>query len=331
MCRINNFVPWTKVAYYMDRRTKDQVYQRYVYSLRETLRKGAFTNDEDFVVMVGVKLFGHDWARIVDFMPHRTANQIHSRYNTFLKANFATWTTEENQRLLECVKLHGTKNWTKIAEEVGGSKTRTQCRNRFNSIYRKYLKNPDDFNLAKVKNSSLQSRRQDELHAKLDEQLDRFLRAQQAERMREDAQGVARSSYHVTPSGARIAREDLYEFLFELKEKLPSESTQTAYLDERGGRMPKRRRRVTDAEISSLSVRATTGSCSWRHPLLALRKNARTGKMETVLTAPRKGPGRPAVNRNTELSKKSRRLDRILMHYFRPAWVGIGKRKRGSK
>jgi len=27
MCRINNFVPWTKVAYYMDRRTKDQVYQ----------------------------------------------------------------------------------------------------------------------------------------------------------------------------------------------------------------------------------------------------------------------------------------------------------------
>ena len=27
MCRINNFVPWTKVAYYMDKRTKDQVYQ----------------------------------------------------------------------------------------------------------------------------------------------------------------------------------------------------------------------------------------------------------------------------------------------------------------
>ena len=279
--------------------------------------------------MVGVRLFGHDWARIVDFMPHRTANQIHSRYNTFLKANFATWTNEENQRLLECVKKHGTKNWTKIAEEVGGSKTRTQCRNRFNSIYRKYLKNPDDFNLSKVKNSSLQNRRQEELHAKLDEQLERFLRAQQAERMREDAQGVVRSSYHVTPSGARIAREDLYEFLFELKEKLPSESTQSNYLDQ-SGQVPKRRKKFTDAQIGSLSVRATTGSCSWRHPLLTVRKNARTGKMETVVAANR-GVGRPAVNRDTELSKKSRRLDRILMHYFRPAWVGIGKRKRGSK
>lgn len=96
-CRINSFVPWTKVAYYMDRRTKEQCYQRYVYSLRETLRKGGFAADEDFVVMVGVKLFGMDWAKIVDFMPHRTANQIHSRYNTFLKANFATWTNEENQ------------------------------------------------------------------------------------------------------------------------------------------------------------------------------------------------------------------------------------------
>ena len=297
------------------------------------MRKGAFTNDEDFVIMVGERLFGHDWARIVDFMPYRTANQIHSRYNTFLKANFATWTTEENQRLLECVKKHGTKNWTKIAQEVSGSKTRTQCRNRFNSIYRKYLKNPDDFNLAKVKNSDLQSRRQDELHAKLDEQLERFLSAQQAERMKEDAQGVSRSSYHVTPSGARVAREDLYEFLFLLKEKLPSESTQSAYIDECGGHgraATKRRRKFTDAEIGSLSVRATTGSGSWRLPFLTVRKNARTGKMETV-AAVRKGPGRPAVNRNTELSKKSRRLDRILMHYFRPAWVGIGKRKRGSK
>ena len=139
-----------------------------------------------------------------------------------------------------------------------------------------------------------------------------------------------RSSYHVTPSGARIAREDLYEFLFALKEKLPNESTQSAYLDEYS-QMPKKRRKFTDAEIGSLSVRATTGSCSWRHPFLTVRKNARTGKMETVVATTNKGPGRPAVNRNADLSRKSRRLDRILMHYFRPAWVGIGKRKRGSK
>ncbi len=95
-CRINNYVPWTKVSHLMERRTKEQCYQRFVYSLRDNLRKGAFNSDEDFVVMVGVKLFGQDWAKIVDFIPHRTPNQIHSRYNTFLKANFSTWTTEED-------------------------------------------------------------------------------------------------------------------------------------------------------------------------------------------------------------------------------------------
>ena len=38
--RINNYIPWTKVAYYMERRTKDQCYQRYVYSLRDNIKKG---------------------------------------------------------------------------------------------------------------------------------------------------------------------------------------------------------------------------------------------------------------------------------------------------
>ena len=42
-CRINkHFVPWPKVSYYMSNRTKDQCYQRYVYSLQSHLRKGIF-------------------------------------------------------------------------------------------------------------------------------------------------------------------------------------------------------------------------------------------------------------------------------------------------
>ena len=42
-CRINNHIPWSKVSYYMTKRTKDQCYQRYIYSLRDNIRKGTFT------------------------------------------------------------------------------------------------------------------------------------------------------------------------------------------------------------------------------------------------------------------------------------------------
>jgi len=115
----------------MDRRTKEQCFQRYTYSLRESLRKGPFTESEDFIVMTGVRIFGEaSWARIADFIPHRTAQQIHSRYNNFLKVNFDSWTPKDDFKLLELVKKHDAKNWVKVAKEFE-TKTRTQCRNRF--------------------------------------------------------------------------------------------------------------------------------------------------------------------------------------------------------
>ena len=87
LLRINRFIPWPKVAYFMKNRTKDQCYQRYTYSLKDSLRKGFFSEAEDYMIMVGVKIFGQQWAKIADFMPHRTAVQLHSRHNTFLRVS----------------------------------------------------------------------------------------------------------------------------------------------------------------------------------------------------------------------------------------------------
>ena len=90
--RIHRFIPWNKVAFYMNARTKDQCYQRYMCSLREQLQRGFFNEVEDFVIIVGVRLFGQNWGRIADFIPSRTPMQIHSRYNTFLKVRlFSTF------------------------------------------------------------------------------------------------------------------------------------------------------------------------------------------------------------------------------------------------
>jgi hypothetical protein len=52
-CRINDFIPWAKVSFYMERRTKEQCYQRYVYSLKDSIRRGAFTDAEDMILIIG--------------------------------------------------------------------------------------------------------------------------------------------------------------------------------------------------------------------------------------------------------------------------------------
>ena len=55
-CRLNKYVPWQKVAYFMERRTKDQCYQRFVFSLRDNIRKGPYSEAEDMLLVMGEKV-----------------------------------------------------------------------------------------------------------------------------------------------------------------------------------------------------------------------------------------------------------------------------------
>ena len=42
-----------------------------------------------------------------------------------------TWTAEEDQKLTEAVRAHGTENWIVVAQYVGGGRTRSQCSQRW--------------------------------------------------------------------------------------------------------------------------------------------------------------------------------------------------------
>ena len=179
-CRINkHFVPWPKVSYYMSNRTKDQCYQRYVYSLQSHLRKGVFTENEDFVILIGVNLFSHNWAKISEYLPNRTPIQIHSRFNTFLNVNFKSWSQEEDLKLLQLVKEKGYRVWAEIAKSFQ-DRTRSQCRNRFYIIYKMFQLQPNSFDLNKMKYRSqeevtLQGRRQKTLYDNLKKKVNIFL------------------------------------------------------------------------------------------------------------------------------------------------------------
>ena len=219
--RIHRFVPWTKVSYYMHNRTKDQCYQRYVYSLRDEVRQGFFEEAEDFIILVGVKLFGTVWARISHFIPSRTPMQIHSRYNTFLKANFDNWTAEEDYQLLKAVKETSNKSdWKSVANAFDNKRTRSQCRQRFYFIHRSY-KQSSNFSLQQIPYSgskeSRQKKRQQELYAKLEEKVGEFLRANSvASNCEEELEEVGdplKVGFHVTPDGDKVPMKALIQFM----------------------------------------------------------------------------------------------------------------------
>ena len=112
--------------------------------------------------------------------------QIHSRYNTFLKANFDNWTADEDFQLLSAVKANKSGDWKGVSGSFI-SRTRSQCRQRFYFIRRYYKKDTErstHFSLTKIpydKKESVQKKRQQELYIKLEEKVGEFLRLNKVE------------------------------------------------------------------------------------------------------------------------------------------------------
>ena len=86
ICPIIRFFWWLylilfslQVSFYMPNRTKEQCYQRWAISVKKGIWKGRFNEIEDFIIIIGVKLFGKKWAKIADYVPHRGASQVFSR------------------------------------------------------------------------------------------------------------------------------------------------------------------------------------------------------------------------------------------------------------
>jgi len=172
--RINNLIPWSKIACHMECRTKDQCWQRYLYSLREDIRRGPFTDEEDMLLLAGVEMYGTDWSKIGNHFISRTPIQIFSRWNSFLKPDFQNWTQEEDFCLLDLVKKYGEKGWLKISKEMNFDRifTNVQVSRRYKTLKAKYgkldasRKNPK----LKYKNApGLSSVRQNEVYMKTSE------------------------------------------------------------------------------------------------------------------------------------------------------------------
>ncbi|XP_050084129.1 uncharacterized protein LOC126570431 [Anopheles aquasalis] len=148
--RIGKVIVWNKVVENMPYRNKTQVYTRYMFTLKQPLRNIKFSPEEDCVIIAYVQRFGENFRFFPDGMLlGRTTRQIQARYrNTLRYVNKrATWSLEEDQRLMDYIDEHRaevdakTISWAHCANSLGNH-SRFSCRTRYYTIVRFLEKNP---------------------------------------------------------------------------------------------------------------------------------------------------------------------------------------------
>ncbi|KOC68931.1 snRNA-activating protein complex subunit 4 [Habropoda laboriosa] len=139
--KIGDFIPWGEVASWMQNRTKQQAYFRWIYSLAPYLTKGRFTKSEDNILKDAVIKYGTNFRKIsAALMPNRSTIQLHDHYQTLttnLVENWNRWTLTEDVKLLDLFRRIG-PNWSAIAKEFT-CKSRTHLRHRHAAL-QKYIK-----------------------------------------------------------------------------------------------------------------------------------------------------------------------------------------------
>lgn len=77
---------------------------------------------------------GKNWKQIASYIPGKTEVQCLHRWTKVLNPNVTKgpWTTEEDNRVVELVALHGAKKWSIIAQNLPG-RIGKQCRERWHN------------------------------------------------------------------------------------------------------------------------------------------------------------------------------------------------------
>jgi lysophospholipase L1-like esterase len=129
---------WVAVAALVPGRTNRQCRQRWSQSLDPDIGKiaGKWIPEEDTKLIEAVKRHGKAWVAVAALVPGRTNEQCNKRWTQTLDPDIGKkavqWAPEEDTKLAEAVKRHGT-DWVAVAALVHGRPNR-QCRRRWTLI-----------------------------------------------------------------------------------------------------------------------------------------------------------------------------------------------------
>ncbi|XP_011562635.3 snRNA-activating protein complex subunit 4 [Plutella xylostella] len=139
--RLDNYIPWSKIAPKMPNRTKLQIYNKY---MRTHEKRGRFLPEEDSVLLTCVDKYGLDFKKISHFVNGRTMQQLRNRYFILQKCNrmTAVWTIEEDKKLLQFMgNKESGLNYAELVKHFPG-KDRTNIRSRYMTLVKWMETNP---------------------------------------------------------------------------------------------------------------------------------------------------------------------------------------------
>jgi hypothetical protein len=137
-------VDWIAIAALVPGRTRTQCRYRWVVldpSIdRANGRAGKWKEDEDTKLKDAVETHGDkDWVAVAAMIPGRTRIQCYKRWLDALNPNIeqsngctgrTKWKADEDSKLTDAVKMHGDKDWVKVAALIPG-RTRKSCWKRW--------------------------------------------------------------------------------------------------------------------------------------------------------------------------------------------------------
>lgn len=104
--------------------------------------KKSFTKEEDDLLRAKIAKYGENWKAISAEMAPRSIKQCRERWTHYLSPNLnkSEWTEEEDAKLQEFVRHHGTK-WSLISKHFS-HRTDTALKNRWLVLMRKRASAP---------------------------------------------------------------------------------------------------------------------------------------------------------------------------------------------
>jgi hypothetical protein len=130
---------WRRIAedYLGGGRTDVQALHRWQKVLRPGLKKGAWTPEEDAIVIACVEAGITKWSEIASRLVGRIGKQARERWYNHLDPSVSKepWTEEEDAKLVSLVSTYGQK-WREVASHLPG-RPENAVKNRWNSAHRR--------------------------------------------------------------------------------------------------------------------------------------------------------------------------------------------------
>ncbi|KAN0124953.1 hypothetical protein V8E52_001505 [Russula decolorans] len=127
---------WKTIAQHVPGRTNKACRKRWLHSLSPSIKKSAWTKEEDETLMSLYKLYGTKWSVIARQIPGRTDDACSKRYREALDPALKKdeWTEAEDAKLLQLYAQFGGK-WVRVGQQL--QRSSLGCRNRWRLLERK--------------------------------------------------------------------------------------------------------------------------------------------------------------------------------------------------